>query len=200
MAVSFIATGIVWRWLTNPAPHERAGGLNLLFDHVGLGFLANDWWQNPTWGMAAMAIPAIWQMSGYVMALFLAGLRGVPEEQREAARVDGAGLLRTYRSVILPLSAPAFAVTLIWQFTSMWNDFLFAAFLTGPASWPATVRLNNIAGSMAAASQGRRRGAVRAGGRRQRGGRPALPEVERRILNLFALQGPVAVDLRLLSA
>jgi glucose/mannose transport system permease protein len=72
----------------------------------------------------------------------------IPNELTEAARVDGAGLLRTYRSVILPNSAPAFAVTLIWQFTSMWNDFLFAVFLTGPQSWPTTVRLNNIAGSM----------------------------------------------------
>lgn len=72
----------------------------------------------------------------------------IPKELTEAARVDGAGLLRTYRSVILPNSAPAFAVTLIWQFTSMWNDFLFAVFLTGPLSWPTTVRLNNIAGSM----------------------------------------------------
>jgi glucose/mannose transport system permease protein len=72
----------------------------------------------------------------------------IPRELTEAARVDGAGMLRTYASVILPTSAPAFAVTLIWQFTSMWNDFLFAVFLTGPNSWPVTVRLNNIAGSM----------------------------------------------------
>jgi glucose/mannose transport system permease protein len=72
----------------------------------------------------------------------------IPDELVEAARVDGAGMLRSYASVVLPNSAPAFAVVLIWQFTSMWNDFLFAVFLTGPASWPATVRLNNIAGSM----------------------------------------------------
>jgi glucose/mannose transport system permease protein len=72
----------------------------------------------------------------------------IPKELTEAARVDGAGMLRTYRSVILPNSGPAFAVTLIWQFTSMWNDFLFAVFLTGPTSWPATVALNNISGSM----------------------------------------------------
>jgi hypothetical protein len=74
--------------------------------------------------------------------------RSIPEELTDAAKVDGAGMLRTFWSVILPNSAPAFAVTLIWQFTSLWNDFLFAVFLTGPASWPTTVRLNNIAGSM----------------------------------------------------
>jgi len=72
----------------------------------------------------------------------------IPNELIEAARVDGAGMLRTYASVVLPNSAPAFAVVLIWQFTSMWNDFLFAVFLTNLDSWPATVRLNNIAGSM----------------------------------------------------
>jgi glucose/mannose transport system permease protein len=113
MAVSFIATGIVWRWLMNPAPQERASGLNLLFDNLGLGFLANDWWQNPTWGMGAMAIPAIWQMSGYVMALFLAGLRGVPEELREAARVVVASEWQVYRRVVFPQLRPVTLAALI---------------------------------------------------------------------------------------
>ena len=72
----------------------------------------------------------------------------IPEELMEAARMDRAGMLRTYWSVILPLSAPAFVVAAIWQFTSIWNDFLFAVFLiTDPASWPVTVALNNEAGS-----------------------------------------------------
>ncbi|MFD0899960.1 carbohydrate ABC transporter permease [Actinomadura sediminis] len=77
----------------------------------------------------------------------------IPGELIEAARVDGAGMLRTYASVVLPLSAPAFAVTLIWQFTSIWNDFLFAVFLGAPDSWPVTVMLNNTAGSGAVAVQ-----------------------------------------------
>ncbi|WP_339154244.1 carbohydrate ABC transporter permease [Actinomadura luteofluorescens] len=77
----------------------------------------------------------------------------IPDELVEAARVDGAGMLRTYWSVVLPVSAPAFAVTLIWQFTSMWNDFLFAVFLGAPDSWPVTVMLNNTAGSGAVAVQ-----------------------------------------------
>ncbi|MDA2814876.1 carbohydrate ABC transporter permease [Nocardiopsis sp. RSe5-2] len=72
----------------------------------------------------------------------------LPQTLIEAARVDGAGLLRTYAHVVLPVSAPAFAVALIWQVTSAWNDFLFAVFLTGPGSWPVTVQLNNVAGSM----------------------------------------------------
>jgi glucose/mannose transport system permease protein len=73
----------------------------------------------------------------------------IPDELMEAARMDRAGMLRTYWSVILPLSAPAFVVAAIWQFTSIWNDFLFAVFLiTDPASWPVTVALNNTAGSV----------------------------------------------------
>jgi glucose/mannose transport system permease protein len=73
----------------------------------------------------------------------------IPEELMEAARMDGAGMLRSYWSVILPLSAPAFVVAAIWQFTSIWNDFLFAVFLiTDPVSWPVTVALNNTTGSL----------------------------------------------------
>jgi glucose/mannose transport system permease protein len=73
----------------------------------------------------------------------------IPDELMEAARMDRAGMLRTYWSVILPLSAPAFVVAAIWQFTSIWNDFLFALFLiTDPVSWPVTVALNNTTGSV----------------------------------------------------
>jgi glucose/mannose transport system permease protein len=73
----------------------------------------------------------------------------LPEELMEAARMDRAGMLRTYWSVVLPLSAPAFVVAAIWQFTSIWNDFLFAVFIiTDPASWPVTVALNNTTGSL----------------------------------------------------
>ncbi|WP_067487838.1 carbohydrate ABC transporter permease [Actinomadura hibisca] len=77
----------------------------------------------------------------------------IPDELIEAARVDGAGLLRAYSAIVLPVSGPAFAVTLIWQFTSLWNDFLFAVFLGAPDSWPVTVMLNNTAGSGAVAVQ-----------------------------------------------
>ncbi len=69
----------------------------------------------------------------------------VPSEMIEAARVDGAGMLRTYFSVILPISAPGFVVVLIWQFTSAWNDFLFAVFFSSSANGPVTLALNNLA-------------------------------------------------------
>lgn len=70
----------------------------------------------------------------------------VPQDILEAAKVDGAGFLRTFRSIVLPVSAPAFVVSLIWQFTSAWNDFLFALFLTSPQTGPVTFALNDLAG------------------------------------------------------
>jgi glucose/mannose transport system permease protein len=108
MAVSFIVTGVAWRWLMNPATGSRTSGLNLLFESVGLDFLVSSWHTNPPpWGIAFVGIPALWQMSGFAMALFLAGLRSIPDELREAARVDGASEFQVYRRVILPLLRPA---------------------------------------------------------------------------------------------
>lgn len=106
MAISFIVTGVVWRWLMNPAQGSRISGLNLLFDQMGLDFLINKWHTTPQWGIAAIAIPAIWQMSGYTMALYLGGLRAIPESLREASRVDGANEFQIYRYQILPLLRP----------------------------------------------------------------------------------------------
>lgn len=71
----------------------------------------------------------------------------IPEELIEASRIDGAGFTGIYRHILLPLSLPGFVVVLIWQFTSAWNDFLFAATLTSQPNWPVTVALNNLAGS-----------------------------------------------------
>jgi len=65
----------------------------------------------------------------------------------EAARIDGAGLMGIYYNIVLPLSAPSFAVVIIWQFTQAWNEFLFAVILTNQSHWPVTVALNNLAGS-----------------------------------------------------
>ncbi|RZU49297.1 carbohydrate ABC transporter membrane protein 2 (CUT1 family) [Krasilnikovia cinnamomea] len=71
----------------------------------------------------------------------------VPEELIEAGRVDGAGLLRTFWSLILPISIPGFVVTVIWQFTSAWNDYLFAIFLSNTRNGPITIALNALAGA-----------------------------------------------------
>nr|WP_144122576.1 sugar ABC transporter permease [Catellatospora sichuanensis] len=106
MAVSFVASGVVWRWLMNPGEGDDAGGLNAVFGGLGLDFLQNPWWTDPDWGMAAMAVPAIWQLAGYVMALFLAGFRGIPNELREAAAMDGASNFQLYRRVLFPQLTP----------------------------------------------------------------------------------------------
>jgi glucose/mannose transport system permease protein len=120
MAVSFIASGVVWRWLMNSGTGDQAGGINRIFGYLHLGFLENSWWTNPHWGMAAMALPAIWQLSGYVMALFLAGFRGIPVELREAAQVDGATTYQLYRRVLFPQLTPtALSVLIILGHMSM---------------------------------------------------------------------------------
>ena len=106
MAVSFVASGVVWRWLLNSAQGEQASGINRLLEMLGLRFLESSWTQNTTFGILAIALPAIWQLAGYVMALFLAGFRGIPEDLREAARVDGASEWQLYRSIIFPQLTP----------------------------------------------------------------------------------------------
>ncbi len=113
MAISFIVTGVVWRWLMNPAEGDRMSGFNLLFSYLGLGFLINKWHTTPDWGIAAIALAAIWQMSGYTMALYLAGLRSIPAELREAAQIDGATEIQIYRYIILPILSPVSLSALI---------------------------------------------------------------------------------------
>ncbi len=106
MAISFIVTGVVWRWLMNPALGSRLSGLNLLFSNMGLDFLVNKWYTTPQWGIAFIALPAIWQMSGYTMALYLGGLRAIPIQLREAAQVDGANEWQIFKLIIFPLLRP----------------------------------------------------------------------------------------------
>jgi glucose/mannose transport system permease protein len=114
LAVSLIVTGVAWRWLMNPSTGTRTTGLNLLLDNLGLDALMSAWHTSqPPWGMAFVALPAVWQMTGFTMALFLAGLRSIPEELKEAARVDGASELQVYRRVVLPLLRPALLSALI---------------------------------------------------------------------------------------
>jgi glucose/mannose transport system permease protein len=72
----------------------------------------------------------------------------IPNELIEASKIDGAGILGIYRHILFPISMPGFVVVMIWQFTSIWNDFLFGVIVTSrPAVQPITVALNNMAGS-----------------------------------------------------
>ncbi len=113
MAISFIAMGTSWRWLMDSAKDGDATGLNYLLQKVGLGVLQSDWYTSEAGSMYAMALPAIWQMAGYVMALFLAGFRGIPDDLREAARVDGASEFKIYRHILFPQLSPTFLTVLI---------------------------------------------------------------------------------------
>jgi glucose/mannose transport system permease protein len=113
MAISFIAMGTSWRWLMDSARDADATGLNYILQKVGLGALQSDWYTSEAGSMFAMSLPAIWQMSGYVMALFLAGFRGIPDDLREAARVDGASEFKIYRYILFPQLSPTFLTVLI---------------------------------------------------------------------------------------
>jgi glucose/mannose transport system permease protein len=79
--------------------------------------------------------------------IFRSYFSSLSDELIDAAQVDGAGMLRTFAYVALPIAPPAFAVAMIWQFTSAWNDFLFGLVLTSRSEWPVTIALNNIAGA-----------------------------------------------------
>jgi glucose/mannose transport system permease protein len=135
MAISFIATGIIWRWLLNSDSGASTTGINKLFDVVGLGFLHSEWHKSDSsFAIASIALPAGWALSGYVMALFLAGLRGIPEELREAARVDGASELRVYWYVVRPLLLPVLmsAVVILAHISLKTFDLIYAIDPGGP--------------------------------------------------------------------
>lgn len=108
MAISFVVTGVVWRWILNPGTGgvEGSVGINMLLDKIGLSFLKSGWYTDPKIGIKAVVIAAVWQMSGYVMAMYLAGIRGIPTELFEAAQVDGANTFEVYRYIVLPLLRP----------------------------------------------------------------------------------------------
>lgn len=157
MSISFIVTGVVWRWLLNPGSEELGStGINLLFDNLGLPFLKTGWYTDPKIGIIAVAIAASWQMSGYTMAMFLAGLRAIPDELREAARVDGASEWQILRGIIIPLLRPVTlsAVIVLGHISLKIYDLIVA--MTGPGigfatdvpayfMWDTTFRGNHFA-------------------------------------------------------
>ncbi len=108
MALSLIVTGVVWQWMLNP-------GLGLERVIRGLGFegFQFDWIVDPNMAIYTIVIAAVWQSSGFVMALFLAGLRGVDDEVFKAAQVDGASLPTVYRRIVIPCLRPVFFSALV---------------------------------------------------------------------------------------
>jgi glucose/mannose transport system permease protein len=187
MAISFIVTGVVWRWLLSPgSPQMGSTGVNLLFEKVGLGFLRWGWFTDPVvWhippesaigqvfqqiglgflaspmvgisaGVVSLVLAATWQMSGYTMAMYLAGLRGIPDELREAARVDGASEWQLLWHIILPMLRPITlsAVIVLGHISLKIYDLVVA--MTGPGIgfstdvpayflWDTTFRGNHFA-------------------------------------------------------
>lgn len=96
------------------------------------------------WGLILVHIVYSIPIAGLIFRNYYAG---IPGEIIEAARIDGGNIFGIYRHIVLPLSPPAIVVVLIWQFTNIWNDFIFAVTIVQNQNQPMTVALNNIAGS-----------------------------------------------------
>ncbi|OYD06697.1 carbohydrate ABC transporter permease [Paludifilum halophilum] len=143
MALSLIVTGVVWQWIFNPST-----GVNLFLKKIGLEeppvwyvdtrILPGVEWGRIEWGipvaLIAVVVAAVWQLSGFTMAMYLAGLRAIPDELREAARVDGAGEWQIFRRVIFPLLRPiTLSVVIILGHISLKIFDLIVA-MTGPGA------------------------------------------------------------------
>lgn len=134
-ALSFVVTGVAWRWIFSPGAGINLLienlGINWLLHQIGLGPLRVDWLISPRIlgdipmpdaikaqigipvAMIPVIIAAVWQLSGFAMAMYLAGLGTISNDIREAASLDGASLWRTYRDIIIPLLKPITISTLI---------------------------------------------------------------------------------------
>jgi len=109
-----------------------------------VSFMSNIGLAGGTWGLVMVHVIYGIPITTLIFRNYYAT---IPETLIEAAKIDGAGIFGTYTRIMLPLAIPAFVVVYIWQFTSAWNDFLFAVVLTDTEHWPVTVALNNLAGS-----------------------------------------------------
>ena len=107
-ALSAVITGLVWQWYLNPA-----FGLQKAIRDLGWTSFTMDWVANREMVLYALAIAAVWQGTGLVMALMLAGLRGIDDEIWKAARVDGIPRWRTYLSIVIPMMRPVFITAFV---------------------------------------------------------------------------------------
>lgn len=103
MALSFIVTGTAWKWILNPGL-----GIEKLLNDWGWTSFEFDWLVNSEMSVYTLVIAAVWQSSGFVMAMFLAGLRGIDSSIIKAAQIDGASLPTIYWKIILPCLRPVF--------------------------------------------------------------------------------------------
>jgi glucose/mannose transport system permease protein len=107
-ALSFIVTGHVWAWIMNPAY-----GFEHAVRQWGLTSFNFDWLTNIKYSIYAVVVAGLWQGTGLVMALMLAGLRGIDDEVWKAARIDGISKWRTYLQIVLPMMRPVLITTLV---------------------------------------------------------------------------------------
>ena len=103
MALSFIVTGTAWKWFLDPGI-----GLEHIMQQWGWQSFSFTWIKDGRMAIYCVVIAAIWQSSGFVMAMFLAGLRGIDNEIIKAAQIDGASNFNLYRRIIIPILRPAF--------------------------------------------------------------------------------------------
>ncbi len=138
MALSFIVTGTAWKWILNPGL-----GIERLVRQLGFPGFTFDWLVNPEMSIYTVVIAGAWQSSGFVMALFLAGLRGIDDSIIKAAQVDGATMPRIYWSIIIPSLRPVFfsAVMILAHIAIKSFDLVMALTGGGPgfsSDLPAT--------------------------------------------------------------
>ncbi|WP_106745337.1 carbohydrate ABC transporter permease [Yoonia maritima] len=107
-ALSFIVTGLVWQWILNPQL-----GLQNIIREMGWESFAFDPMNNSKIVMFGLLIAGLWQGTGLIMCIMLAGLRGIDEDIWKAARVDGIGTVKTYIRVIIPMMRPVFVTSLV---------------------------------------------------------------------------------------
>jgi glucose/mannose transport system permease protein len=107
-ALSFVITGLVWQWMLNPA-----FGLQKSIRDLGFESFTFDWIANRKMVVYTLVIAGVWQGTGLVMALMLAGLRGIDEEIWKAARVDGIPRWKTYLFIVIPMMRPVFVTALV---------------------------------------------------------------------------------------
>ena len=117
-AMSFVATGLVWQWMLNPE-----AGLQAAVRGWGFAGFEFDWIVDQDMVIYTVVIAAVWQGAGLVMALLLAGLRGIDDEIWKASRVDGIPAWRVYLSVVLPMMAPTLATAFVMLATAVVKVF-----------------------------------------------------------------------------
>jgi glucose/mannose transport system permease protein len=131
MALSFIVTGTAWQWILNPNL-----GMQKVLQDWGWTSFQFDWLDNPDRAIFCIVIAAVWQSTGFVMALFLAGLRGVDAEIFKAAQVDGATLPTIYRKIVIPSMRPVFfsVLLILCHITIKTFDLVVALTAGGPGT------------------------------------------------------------------